>query len=595
MVAHLRISILAGLLFALMACASPPPTSVPPDTPATTPTSAPTAVPDTDTAVPQAVEYNLGEVTIVQERFPEDSRFRHMPVQLNGIIAAPPEGDGPYPVVLIIHGTHPGCPVNEMSVDVWPCAPEVEQPNYRGFDYLISHLAAQGYVALSINANAENTFGFGEGTPGERLSQLVGLHLDALVEAVNGGENQFGVELDGRADLTNLAFFGHSRGGDGVVWLAHRDGLTEPDAAARHGYGPVKGLLLIAPTPAFTLPNGANAPMAILLPACDGDVITQDGQYFYEGARQNPTQSAWATSVWLEQANHNYFNSILAADWTFPGRPDCVTRLDKETQRGFLTDYATDFLTAVFSDDAQAVDAAMAQMGLDVQTPAPDTLFGLPGRVSFLSPAADRQTLFIPASADELTTNRVGGAVTAEGVTTFFCEAGFHTPAMIPGSEPCRRVNLTIPGNPSLVVVSWEQPGGALRFALPEEAGDLSDYTTLSLRTAVDPLSPLNETGAPQAFSVQLTDRAGGTAVVSTRANEPALVFPPGEVEEDSFSAGDLFTGRAPMTTIRWQLSDFAGVDLSQIVEIALLFDQTESGSLFMGDVAWERPSASQE
>ncbi|GIK58639.1 MAG: hypothetical protein BroJett015_43020 [Chloroflexota bacterium] len=44
------------------------------------------------------------------------------------------------------------------------------------------------------------------------------------------------------------------------------------------------------------------------------------------------------------------------------------------------------------------------------------------------------------------------------------------------------------------------------------------------------------------------------------------------------------------MATIRWQLSDFAGVDLSQISEIALLFDQTASGSLFMGDVELVRP-----
>jgi hypothetical protein len=36
-----------------------------------------------------AVEYDLGEATIIQERFPADSRFREMPVRLNGVIAAP--------------------------------------------------------------------------------------------------------------------------------------------------------------------------------------------------------------------------------------------------------------------------------------------------------------------------------------------------------------------------------------------------------------------------------------------------------------------------------------------------------------------------
>ena len=43
--------------------------------------------------LPAAVEYNLGETTITQSMFPEDSRFRNMPVRLNGIIAVP-NGDG---------------------------------------------------------------------------------------------------------------------------------------------------------------------------------------------------------------------------------------------------------------------------------------------------------------------------------------------------------------------------------------------------------------------------------------------------------------------------------------------------------------------
>ena len=50
------------------------------------------------------VEYNLGETTITQSMFPEDGRFRNMPVRLNGIVGVT-SGDGtPYPVVIILHG-----------------------------------------------------------------------------------------------------------------------------------------------------------------------------------------------------------------------------------------------------------------------------------------------------------------------------------------------------------------------------------------------------------------------------------------------------------------------------------------------------------
>lgn len=313
----------------------------------------------------------------------------------------------------------------------------------------------------------------------------------------------------------------------------------------------------------------------------------QEGQLFYEAARMNPVPKQWATSVWLEQANHNYFNGILGSDsMGNPGRPDCETLLTPEAQRDFLTAYTTDFLTAVFQNDP----TTKTQMGLDVQSPAPVSLYGLPARVSLVTNEANRQQLLVPATEDELSTHLAGGTVTADNVATFFCEAGYFTPIDKPGSEPCQRVNLTIPGNPAMMVVSWEQPDGALRFALPEGKGDLSEFAAISLRTAVDPLSPLNPTSKPQAFTVQLTDKSGATAAVQTRPSEPALAFPPGDVEENSFFEGGQFTGRVPMTTIRFQLSGFDSVDLTQISEVALLFDQTPSGSLFMGDIELVKP-----
>jgi hypothetical protein len=248
-------------------------------------------------------------------------------------------------------------------------------------------------------------------------------------------------------------------------------------------------VLLIAAAVVTASPwTGSAVPLAVILPACDGDVTTQDGQFFYEGARLAPQQTQWATSAWLERANHNYFNQLLPDDpFGRPGRPDCESLLAAEAQRSWLVNYAADFLTTLFSQDAQAVAAAAARLGRDAETPAPDALFGLPGRAAVLPSTADRQVLFQPAAAEELATNLLGGAVTADGVFTHFCPKGFYNPAMLPGSEPCRRNTVTIPGQPSHAVVSWDKPGAALRFALPAGAGDLSGYAALSMRAAGPP------------------------------------------------------------------------------------------------------------
>jgi hypothetical protein len=528
------------------------------------------------------VEYNLGETTITQSMFAEDSRFRNMPVRLNGIIAVPEGDGGPYPVVVILHGNHPGCPVPEGDmVDRWPCDLEVERPNYRGFDYLVSRLAAQGYVVLSLNINAENTFGFGEPLPIERLGQLVDLHLKALAAASSGGENKFGADLQGRADLSRLAFIGHSQGGEGAYWLTEKSALDMPDSFANHGYGPAYGILMIAPSANWGGARGARLPLAVILPACDNDVLNQEGQLFYEISRLDPEKKSWASSVWLERANHNHFNETLSDEAvTRPGRPDCEPLLQPEAQRDFLSAYAIDFLSQVFNQD----QGALGRLGMQLQAQAPSALYRLPARVASLAPAADRLRVLLPASSAELETNLVGGSVTAEGVTTFYCEEGYYTPTVKPGSEPCKRVNLVIPGNPAMVVASWAQSGATLRFSLPE-ASDLSQFSSISLRAALDPLSPLNKAGAPQAFTIQMVDQQGKTASVHTQADEPALQFPVGVKEESDIFEGGWFTGRVPLTSIRMLLRDFTGVDLSAIQEITLLFDQSPSGSLFISDL----------
>ena len=199
-----------------------------------------------------------------------------------------------------------------------------------------------------------------------------------------------------------------------------------------------------------------------------------------------------------------------------------------------------------------------------------------------------------PASAADFTRSPVDGAVTGEGLTTFFCPEGSYTPFTAPELGVCRRSHVVVPGQPAHAVVSWEAPGGSLRFELPPGVDNLLLFDAVSVRTAVDPLSPLNAPGASQAFSVRLTDRQGNSAVVPVRADEPALRFPQGELGELFFDI-PLFTGRAPLLPVRFPLAAFEGVNLASIAEVALLFDQTNSGTLFLADVELVRSPIGQQ
>ena len=520
--------------------------------------------------------YDLGETTLLQDQFPEDSQFRNMPVRLSGVIGIP-GGEGAHPVVLILHGSHQTC----SNGDIWPCAPEEEQPNYDGFKYLVEALANDGYVALSIDINAEYTFAFGEAPPTVRTAQLIDAHMKELAAANLGDSDKFGLDLRGRIDLSRMVWLGHSRGGDYANWIVRQQNLDEQ--ASPVGYGPVQGLILMAP-PVFSpevLP-AVDLPLAVILPACDSDVILLDGQRYYESARFDPARTQLVTSVYLEGGNHEGFNTVLSAGNILADRSDCAagSALSSEAQQEFMVRYTLEFLNWLYSEPYQGEAAQV--LGLDADTTSPMQLFGLPVQVNTAWPPAGRTSIIVPESEAELDTNLLGGEVQTSGVSVVFCPEGYYTPEMEPGSEACQRVYFNQPGYPQQFVLRWETPRAEWRTLIPESAGDLSSYANLSLRVALNPLSDLNPQGADQSFSVVLRDANGAQATVIVAG----LPYPAGIRQPSEFFEGDSFTGHVHMKTLRLPLSEFSGVDLSKIITIALAFDQRDSGELFIADLA---------
>ena len=136
-------------------------------------------------------------------------------------------------------------------------------------------------------------------------------------------------------------------------------------------------------------------------------------------------------------------------------------------------------------------------------------------------------------------------------------------------------------GLPQQVVLSWEESGAEWKTAVPGANADLSAYTALQLRAVLDPLSDLNAQGEPQSFTVALVDAAGNQAQVVV----PPLPYPIGERQPNDFFDGGSFSGQVHMHQVRLPLAEFADVDLTQISEIALMFDQSDTGALFLADL----------
>lgn len=512
-----------------------------------------------------AVPLDLGDAILHQTDDIGDN-LRDMPIRLNGLIAAPPTGED-LPIAVVIHGSHgSGCSSTDGVTEAWPC-PDDERPNYAGFQYLIEELAADGYVAISINANPAYVMAYGEARPNMRLPILFDLYM-ARLAAVDKEEADIGIDLGGRVDWSKLVVLGHSQGGEGVNWIVDaRAGNTAPEQIAA-GQGPVAAAILLAPSVASTRNMEMALPFAVILPACDRDVAALDGQYYYEDAHTAGVQrNALVASVYLPGANHNRFNRQLE-DETL-GRTSAVCEgalLPAAAQQQFLADYARRFFDAALGR-RQADPAAL---GIDPMQSAPATLLGRTALTSLALPATQRLTL-------PLHEERAGGSI-----TTVLCQQGYQQAE--DKMEACRRRQFNQPGYPEQLVLAWQGSDVLYTVNLPEASRDLSKYGALHLRAAVDPISLLNEPGQPQSFSLRLTDGAGNETTVSL-AGEPALAFPTGKKGFDDSLGLDTWDNHVLLSSIRVPLAAFSGVDLSDVQSVTLVFDAMGRGAIFIADL----------
>ena len=276
-----------------------------------------------------SARYNLGVVTIEQPNYPADSRFRQMPVTLQGVVAVP-EGDGPFPVAVVIHGCYPFC--NAMAndtgdADVYPCPPENDLHQYAGFTELAEALAARGYLTIVPDLSSEFNNGYGIADIGVRSRQIIQATLDEL-EA--GADSRLGVA--GKADLSRLVAVTHSRGGP----LAERilSGAVGPAI-------PFRALVMLTPmTPFVTDPAlDENLPVALVVAACDGDVGVDEPRAFLPLLPN--TRPAPVLFTTLPGATHNAFSTQLGPDPRQPCEADQT--LDTQAQRDFTARFVPDF------------------------------------------------------------------------------------------------------------------------------------------------------------------------------------------------------------------------------------------------------------
>jgi dienelactone hydrolase len=243
-----------------------------------------------------------------------------------------PDGAGPFPLVLIVHGNH-----------------DWKQFSDPGYAYLGQLLASRGFIMASVDENFLN----GLGSENDARAWVLLKHLEAW--------RQFNEAVDGpfyhRVDMNQIALMGHSRGGEAVAIAASFNKLRYyPDDFKQefHFNFAIKSIVAIAPVDGQYKPTGQPTPIEnvnylIIHGSHDGDVSTAMGVRQYERVQFTDGQPWFKAVMFMYRANHGQWNTVWGNKdgGSRSGRSlDLRALIDPEEQRQFAKVAIGGFLEA---------------------------------------------------------------------------------------------------------------------------------------------------------------------------------------------------------------------------------------------------------
>ncbi len=213
---------------------------------------------------------------------------------LNGLVWYP-QGDGPFPLALIVHGNH--------------AAGDFSEP---GYAYLGRQLASLGIITVSVDEDFLNGAWYGDWKGSEQpvRAYLLLRHLD-LWRTWNADPSS---PFVGQVDLDRVALMGHSRGGEAASIAASWTSLATPPAPGLTPWPKglkVRAVVSIAPSDNQYNPAGVNLDGVDFLTMSgghDGDAIAWSGIRQY--ARTTLRPGGFKAAIWAYRDNHGQYNTV---------------------------------------------------------------------------------------------------------------------------------------------------------------------------------------------------------------------------------------------------------------------------------------------
>ncbi len=545
-----------------------------------------------------------------------------------------PDMDEAAPVVLFLHGRHTSCNGAGSNPARWPCLPtQTNIPSYAGYDGAAEALASHGYAVISIGANAVNAndnqlaLDYGAQARGQLILDTLSIFEDAnegksttlhdaqtdadvtLADALAGTADLPAAALDddiveltpadlvGKLDFSRIGLMGHSRGGEGVTSAATLNaGLDDPFD--------IVSILPLAPVD-FGRMTTPNIPTMLLLPYCDGDVSSQQGQHMNDDSRYAFDDDVLRTDVWVMGANHNFFNTV----WT-PSKYSLSTSDDwsgtnatsaRSTDSVCGTTGAAVDTTIRLTDDEQYDTGTTLMAGWFRLTVGGEDEFlpmfdGSGAKVDSIKDFDIRVSATQPASArSDIATFTTAGAVRTYGTATAtLCASmsGRAVPQVLPYCSTTLasaqlphwtsvRFGGDVPASP-MTRMQWTNGTGEIRVSVPRSARDASAHEFLTLKASPDESVAY---GAGTDLTVTLVDGTGATSTTAVSALNPnALVrLPQSTQNPTTLGKIVLHEVRLPLESVDIDVTDVREVRIKAAVGLG----DSVSGGVYLTDLAF--------
>ena len=442
-----------------------------------------------------------------------------------------------YPLVVIVHGNG---------------------HDYTAYDFLLQHLALNGFIAASIDSRYVSGGLLVHGMHGLGRANNFFQHLPVL-------KTKFGAQVQ-----DNIGVMGHSRGGEAVLKIAR----LNHELALGHN---IKALISLAPTDQYgreALTGAYAKPYFVLYGSRDGDVAgwypwfpfdwRMTGFSLYDRAAGAPKSMAF-----VYRATHNGFitmNSDNPSDQPLP------PAAQQTIVQAYLTAFFRQYLRAeprwngMFANELQpaSVAATGAEIYTQHRTPGGKTI-------------DDFQT-----AGSNWQSSTIGGTVSHGGTLPVDPSKDrlFDDSPTIPG------LDLKSPDDTKGLKIRWDNTSGhvgRLVWTIPHAHRNVSRFGALSLRVTQRESSAANAAGQPQDFAIGLRDSAHHQRAILASAFG-TVPFP------DQRFANDL--RKSAMTTVAIPLAMYTieclgqpKVDLHDVVEFFLDLSPKAMGEIEVADV----------